>query len=108
MKSEFILAFNEIAETRKLPRDVIFDALKAALVSAYRRAVNIGSAQAVEARIDERTGNPSIWAEKEVVEEVENDLTEVALTQAREWYDDVELGDLVFAECTPPANFGRI
>jgi transcription termination/antitermination protein NusA len=108
MKSEFILAFNEIAETRKLPRDVILDALKAALVSAYRRAVNIGSAQAVEARIDERTGNPSIWAEKEVVEDVENDLTEVALDQAREWYDDVQSGDLVFAECTPPANFGRI
>jgi len=108
MKSEFILAFNEIAETRKLPRDVILEALKAALVSAYRRAVNIGSAQAVEARIDERTGNPSIWAEKEVVDEAANDLTEVSIDEARELYPDAQLGDLVFAECTPPANFGRI
>lgn len=108
MKSEFILAFNEIAETRKLPRDVILEALKAALVSAYRRAVNIGSAQAVEARIDERTGNPSIWAEKEVVEESTNELTEVALDEAQAMYPDAQLGDLVFAECTPPANFGRI
>jgi len=108
MKSEFILAFNEIAETRKLPRDVILEALRAALVSAYRRAVNIGSAQAVEARIDERTGNPSIWAEKEVVDESPNDLTEVSLDEARKLYPNAQLGDLVFAECTPPANFGRI
>jgi len=108
MKSEFILAFNEIAETRKLPRDVILDALKAALVSAYRRSANLGTTQAVEARIDERTGDPTIWAEKEVVEDVQGELTEVSIEEARELYPDVALGDLVFAECTPPANFGRI
>jgi N utilization substance protein A len=108
MKSEFILAFNEIAETRKLPREVILDALKAALVSAYRRSANLGTTQAVEARIDERTGDPSIWAEKEVVEDVQGELTEVSIEEARQLYPDVALGDLVFAECTPPASFGRI
>ncbi len=108
MKSEFILAFNEIAETRKLPREVILDALKAALVSAYRRAVPVASSQAVEARIDERTGVPTIWAEKEVVDEVTTDETEVRLEEALELYPDAQLGDLVFAQCTPPANFGRI
>lgn len=108
MKSEFILAFNEIAETRKLPREVILEALRAALVSAYRRAVGASPSQAVEARIDERSGNPSIWAEKEVVDEAEHELTEVSLEEARRTNPDAQLGDLVFAECTPPANFGRI
>ncbi len=108
MKSEFVLAFNEIAETRKLPREVILDALKAALVSAYRRAVGASPSQQVEARLDERTGSPTIWAEKEVVESVTTDLTEIELQEARALYPDAQLGDLVFVECTPPANFGRI
>ena len=67
MKSDFILAFNEIAETRKLPREVILDALSAALVSAYRRNSGAVSGQHVEARIDEKTGEADIWVEKEVV-----------------------------------------
>ena len=107
MKTEFFLAFNEIAETRKLPREVVLEALEAALVSAYRRAVGIGSNQQVEARIDERTGTTTIWAEKEVVEDVENEMTEVSLDIAGIHYDDVALGDLVLVESTPD-DFGRI
>ena len=53
-KSELILAFNEIAEQRKLPREVIIEALKAALVSAYRRNSGVSSAQLVEARVLDR------------------------------------------------------
>jgi N utilization substance protein A len=107
MKSEFILAFNEIAELRKLPREVILEALKAALVSAYRHNVGAGTAQYVEARIDEKTGTPTIWVEKEVVEEVQNPMTEVSLEEARKIKPDVQLGETVIAENTPK-DFGRI
>ena len=47
MKSEFILAFNEICEQRGLPKDEVFEALKTALVSAYRRDTNIRAQQKV-------------------------------------------------------------
>ena len=107
MKSEFILAFNEIAETRKLPREVILDALRAALVSAYRRNAGGAAGQRVEARIDERTGEPTIWVEKEVVEEVANEQTEISLEKAREIDPEAEIGDMVMVEDTP-RNFGRI
>lgn len=107
MKSEFILAFNEIAEVRKLPREVVLEALKAALVSAYRRDTGISSQQGVEVRIDERSGAPTIWSEKEVVEDIHTDLTEVKLEDARLVEPDCQLGDMVYVDSTP-ADFGRI
>ena len=109
MKTEFVLAFNEIAEMRKLPRDIIMDALKAALVSAYRRSSGASSGQNVEARLDEKTGEPSIWVEKEVVETITSEQTEVTLTKARNTYPDVELGDMVLMRVErTPRDFGRI
>ncbi len=106
-KSELVLAFNEIAETRKLPRDVIVEALKAALVSAYRRNAGISSAQHVEARVDEATGEPSIWVEKEVVEGVESPQTEVDISEALMVDPAAELGETILVDDTP-ADFGRI
>lgn len=107
MKSEFLLAFNEIAETRKLPREVIFDALSAALVSAYRRDTGISSMQGVEVRFDERTSVPSIWTEKEVVEGVHSELTEVDIADAHAVDPNVKVGDMLFVDSTPE-DFGRI
>src|SRR5690606_21833048 len=63
MKSEFILAFNEICEQRGLPKEEVFEALKTALVSAYRRDTNISAQQRVTVDIDPRTGEPTIYTE---------------------------------------------
>ena len=108
MKSEFLLAFNEICESRNLPKEVVIDALKTALVSAYRRSVNASNTQAVTVEIDPRTGEPTIYAEKEVVDQVMNESTEVAIDDAkRAGYSQVKSGDLIMADSTP-RNFGRI
>lgn len=107
MKSDFLLAFNEIAEVRKLPRETIMEALKAALVSAYRRNAGIGSGQRVEAGIDDKNGTLGIWVEKEVVDSVQSELTEVPLDIAQSIEPDAQLGDMVMVESTPQ-DFGRI
>ncbi|UCH60106.1 MAG: hypothetical protein JSV61_01145, partial [Anaerolineales bacterium] len=83
MKNEFTLAFNEVIEEKQLPKEVILDALESAMVSAYRRAVNASNAQHVEAKIDLETGKVSIFAEKEVVDTVQDERTEVLLEEAR-------------------------
>src|SRR5512135_2283680 len=82
MKNEFTLAFNEVLEEKQLPKDVILKALESAMVSAYRRAVNASSAQHVEAKIDPDTGKVQIFAEKEVVDSVQDNRTEVTLSEA--------------------------
>jgi transcription termination/antitermination protein NusA len=107
MKNEFVLAFNEVLEEKQLPKEVILKALESAMVSAYRRAVNASNAQHVEAQIDPETGHVIIFAEKEVVESVRNESTEVELKDARQITPTAELGDLVIVESTPH-DFGRV
>jgi N utilization substance protein A len=108
MKSEFIVAFNEICEQRGLPKEVVIEALKTALVSAYRRNTNVSNSQEVIAEIDARTGEPTIYAEKEVVDSIIDHRTEVLIDKARRsGHLDAELGDTIMVESTPE-NFGRI
>lgn len=108
MKSEFMMAFNEICEERGLPKDVVIEALKTALVSAYRRNTNVSNSQEVTADIDQRTGEPTIYAEKEVVDSIMDTRTEVLIRVAHAaGHTDAVLGDTVMVESTP-ANFGRI
>ncbi len=107
MKNEFVLAFNEVLEEKQLPKEVILQALESAMVSAYRRAVNASGKQLVEAKIDSETGKVAIYVEKEVVDSVMMDGTEVTLEEARKVNPEAELGDLVVVESTP-TDFGRI
>jgi N utilization substance protein A len=107
MKNEFMLAFNEVLEEKGLPKNVVLEALEAAMVSAYRRAVNASNAQLVEAKIDPETGAVTVFAEKEVVDSVQDDRTEVSLVKAREIDPNADLGGMVVVESTPQ-NFGRV
>jgi len=107
MKSEFALAFNEITERFSLPAETVMEALEAAMISAYRRSVNASSAQIVEVKILPETGGVEVFVEKEAVEEVENEQTEVALDIARNFNPEAELGDMVMVESTPQ-DFGRV
>lgn len=107
MKNEFTLAFNEVLEEKQLPKEIVLEALEAAMVSAYRRAVNASNAQLVEAKIDPETGKVAIFAEKEVVDEVQDPRTEVSLADAQEVDPDAEMGSMVTVESTPD-DFGRV
>ena len=107
MKNEFMLAFNEVLEEKGLPKDTILQALSAAMVSAYRKSVNASTAQEIEALLNMENGDITILAQKEVVESVENPLTETTLEFAREFDAEAQLGDLVMVDSTPE-DFGRV
>ena len=107
MKNEFALAFKQVISDRNLPEEIILEALQDAMVSAYRRSVNASSAQKVEAEVDLETGAVTIYAEKEVTEDVQDERTEVLLSEAQEVEEEAELGDLVMVESTPD-DFGRV
>jgi transcription termination/antitermination protein NusA len=106
-KNEFSLAFNEVLEEKQLSKEIILGAIESAMVSAYRRAVNASAAQHVEAKIDPDTGRVMVFAEKEVVEDVQEPKTEVLLEEARKVNAEAQLGDMVVVETTP-ADFGRV
>lgn len=107
--NELQIAFNEIAELRSLPADVVLEALQSALVSAYRRDSNASSAQAIEARIDPSTGRARIFVEKEVTDDVFSPNTEVTLEKARFYDPEAQLGDTVMVQVEHTTKkFGRI
>jgi N utilization substance protein A len=107
MKTELTLAFNEITERFGLSPETVMEALESAMISAYRRSVNASSAQSVQAKIDLESGGVRIFAEKEVVESVENPLTEVSVEEALKAFPEAQIGETVVIESTP-TDFGRV
>ncbi len=105
MKNDFIIAINQVCSERQLSKEVVLEAVEAALISAYKR--NFGSAQTIVARIDPETGQAQVYAEKEVVEEIRDQKSEILLAEAQEIDSSAEVGQTILIESTP-RDFGRI
>ncbi|MCH5186150.1 MAG: transcription termination/antitermination protein NusA, partial [Oscillospiraceae bacterium] len=87
--------------------EVIFEALEAAMVAAYKK--NVDSAQNVVVNINKETGEIRVFAQKEVVEFVMDGdkQTQISLLDAKEIDPGCTIGDFLNIEVTP-RNFGRI
>ena len=105
MKNDFVIAINQVCAERQLSKEVVLEAVEAALISAYKR--NFGSAQNIIARIDPESGEAQVYAEKEVVEEVRDQKAEILLAEAQEIDSNAEVGQTILIESTP-RDFGRI
>ena len=109
MSNELQSAFKEITDIRALPSDIVLEALQSALVSAYRKDTGASSAQAIEAEIDPDTGRAKVFVEKEVVDDVMTDATEVTLERARFYNPEAQIHDVVMVQVEHTTkSFGRI
>ena len=102
---ELIRAINDLSKERRVNKDVLFSAIEAALISAYKK--NYGKSANVRASIDRDTGEMEVLSRKTVVEEVGDPQCEMTLSEAREIDRRYEVGDLVEVPVTP-RDFGRI
>ena len=105
MNEELLSALSDLCKEKGIDKEVILEALEAALIAAYKK--NFASAQNVCAEVDRETGKIGVFAQKTVVEEVEDTQLEISLTDARKISKTYEVGDIVNIEVTP-RNFGRI
>lgn len=105
MNMEFIEALHELEKDRGITAEVLFEAIEAALISAYKK--NFGSLQNVRVHIDRQTGEFKVYARKTVVDIVEDTRTQVGLNEARKIDPNYVLEDIVEYEVTP-REFGRI
>ncbi|MBO1003769.1 transcription termination factor NusA [Pseudogracilibacillus auburnensis] len=105
MSSELFNAINYLEKEKGIDKNILLEALEAALISAYKK--NFKSANNVSVKFDEEEGTMQIHARKTVVEEVEDEQEEISLDAAREINLSYEVGDIVEIEVTP-RNFGRI
>ncbi|MHB9090499.1 MAG: transcription termination/antitermination protein NusA, partial [Chloroflexota bacterium] len=107
MKSDFITAINQLCSEKGVSKDVVLQAVEAALISAYKRNFASPSTQKVAVRLDPQTGQAHVYLEKQVVVEVKDRRTELTLAEARAVDPNAQLGDDLEVETTPE-NFGRI
>ena len=105
MKSEFLTAVTQLSAEKNLSRDVVLEAVEAALASAYKKD-NLAAANVV-VKIDPETGAVHVYMQKTVVEEVVDSKVEMPLEEARRFRPDAQLGDVIDIEVTPH-NAGRI
>jgi len=105
MKTDFIRAINQVCAERGLTVEVVLEALEQALVSAYKR--DVGPYQHLDAKIDPSTGEVKMFTGRQVVETVEDPDSQIAEAEARQIRPGVELGEIIYAEMTPP-DFGRV
>lgn len=105
MNAEFMQAFEQLGKEKGIAPEVLFDAIEAALISAYKR--NFGSAQNVRVSLDRTTGEIHVFARKNVIEEAKDTRLEISLEDAKKIDVRYEIDDVVELEVTPK-NFGRI
>ena len=105
MNEELLSALTDLCKEKGIDKDTILDALEAALIAAYKR--NFLSAQNVCVELDRETGKIAVYAQKTVVENIEDPQLEISLIDAKKISKKYEIGDIVNIEVTPK-NFGRI
>jgi transcription termination/antitermination protein NusA len=105
VNAEFIEALNDIEKEKGISKEILLEAIEAALISGYKR--NFNSAQNVRVDINRETGTVRVFARKTVVEEVLDSRLEISVDAAQEMNPNYQLEDIVEIEVTP-RDFGRI
>ena len=105
MKSDFLMAITQLAAEKNLPKEMVLEAVEAALSSAYKKD-NLATSNVV-VRIDRETGLVRVFTQKAVVEEVTDPRTEMSPQEARALKPGTVVGDVIDIE-TVAHDSGRI
>ena len=104
--SELIIALDELEKEKGIKKEYVLESIETALVTAYKRNFDVNSDN-VKITLNKETGETHVYEELEVVENVEDDKTQISLEDARKLDSKLEIGDTVHKELMPK-NFGRI
>lgn len=104
-KAEFMEALNIIEKEKGIDREMIFEAIETSLVTACKK--NFGTSQNIKVDMNRETGEVTVYAQKEIVEEVEDPALQMSLVEAQAVNPHYKIGD-VFNEIITPKDFGRI
>src|SRR5215471_303770 len=92
--TELIRAVRQLEEEKGLSKDVLIEAIEAALLSAYKK--NFGSAaQNIRIELDRESGEQHVFSVRTIVENVTDSSTEVPLAVAQGWDAESQVGDIV-------------
>ena len=102
---ELIEALAQIEKEKGISKEILLEAIESSLVAACKN--EYGKSDNIRVIINRDNGKVLVYAEKTVVEEVEDPVTQISLANAKLKDAKYDLGDIVQVEVTP-RNFGRI
>ncbi|MRX53707.1 transcription termination/antitermination protein NusA [Bacillus idriensis] len=105
MSNELLDALTILEKEKGISKEVIIEAIEAALISAYKR--NFNQAQNVRVDLNRDTGTMRVFARKDVVDEVYDPRLEVSVEEAQSVNPSYQVNDVLEMEVTPK-DFGRI
>lgn len=105
MNTDFMEALTTLEKEKGIGKEIIIEAIEAALISGYKR--NFNQAQNVRVDINRENGSIRVFARKQVVEEVFDSRLEISEDAAKAMNPQYEVDDIVEIEVTPK-DFGRI
>ncbi len=105
MNTELMEALNVLEREKNISKETLLEAIEQSLIQACKN--HFGKADNVKVNINSETGDFSVFAEKTVVEQVEDPVMEISLANAKMMDSKYELGDVANVEIKS-REFGRI
>ena len=85
---DFLAALDALVKEKGIDRQIVIEAMETGIANAYKRNEGVPNAKA---KLDEETGELRLFTYKTVVEEVEDEETQISLEDARKIIDEIEL-----------------
>ena len=105
MNKELKEALDILEKEKEISKETLFEAIENSLITACKN--HFGKADNVKVEMNPDTCEFHVYAEKTVVEEVEDPVMEISLANAKMLDSKYELGDVVNVEIKSK-EFGRI
>lgn len=103
--TDFLRALDEIEREKGVSKEIIFDSLEKALLKSYEK--NFGEHENVKININRLNGKVELFAIKTVVEEIEDEISEITLNEAKAISSKYSIGDEVAIKLKT-MDFGRV
>ena len=104
-RTDMLHVADTVAREKGIDREQVLEAMEQAIQKAGRS--KYGHEHDIRAQIDRKTGDIQLARYIEVVEEVENEITQVSLDVAQRRKEDAIVGEFL-VDPLPPIDFGRI
>ena len=104
-RPELLLVADAVSREKGIEREEVLEAMEQAIQKAGR--AKYGHEKDIRATIDRRSGEVRLSRWTEVVEQVENEDTQIALAIARRFRPEIQAGEYLI-DPLPPIDFGRI
>ena len=105
MNKELMGALDELERDKNISKETLLDAIEQSLIQAYKN--HFGKADNVHVTINRETGDFSVFADRTVVEFVDDPAEEISMVEAQKQNTNAEIGDIIKVPIHSD-KFGRI